>query len=80
MFILMLIILDATTVCLIGSFLNSDGLEFVNPFWIYKRIKVNWFGSALVSLLFNMITLPFAICYWLYKLCTAGRKDGFNEQ
>lgn len=59
----------------IGSSCNSNGLEFNNPAWLYKRFRVNWFGVAMMALAFNILTLPFAICYWFYKLCTVGRKD-----
>ena len=72
---MMSILLFSMSTCYIETFTNSDGLEFVNPVWIYKKYGVNWFGAALLSLFFNMLTLPYALCYWIYKLCTVGRKE-----
>ena len=49
-------------------------LEFVNPVFIYNTIKVNAFGAAVVSVLLSAM-FPFGtLLYWLYKLCTVGRK------
>ena len=70
----LLLLLDAMIVCLIGAFSNSEGVEFVNPTWLYKRYKVNWFGSIFIAILFNILCFPFSICYWFYKLCTVERK------
>lgn len=68
-------LISVTLMCLIGSSCNSDGLEFNNPAWLYKRFRVNWFGAVMMALAFNILTLPLSICYWFYKLCTVGRKD-----
>ena len=46
----------------------------VNPVIIYRTEKVNWFGCLALTLLGNMLFPIFAICYWIYKLCTVGRK------
>lgn len=59
---------------LISELVGSEGMEFVNPVWLYKRFKVNWFGVACITLIFSAITLPFAVAYWFYKLCKVGRK------
>ena len=58
----------------ISSITQSEGIEFVNPIWLYKKYKVNWFGALVLSILFNILTLPFSIFYWIYKLCTVGRE------
>ena len=58
---------------MIGAAMDTDSMEFVNPIYLYNRFKVNWFGAILMFLFFNVLTLPFAICYWVYKLCTVGR-------
>jgi hypothetical protein len=42
---------------------------------LYGKFRVNWFGVLLLTLLLNVSTLPIAFCYWVYKLCTTGRKD-----
>lgn len=50
------------------------GLCFCNPKWIYNHTKANWFGTALLTILVNVIFGPAALCYWFYKLCTVGRR------
>ena len=60
----------------IVSTANNDtaGFSWCNPCFIYNHTKVNWFGAIFLALIVN-ITLPFtSILYWLYKLCTFGRK------
>lgn len=52
----------------------SHGWEFVNPIYIHKCNHVNWFGAFLVALLYNFLCPIGSICYWVYKLCTVGRK------
>lgn len=54
--------------------IESDGLEYVNPVWIYKRYYVNYFGAALICILYNMLCPIGSIYYWIYKLCTIGRR------
>lgn len=54
--------------------MGSEGLEYVNPIWIYKKYRVNYFGAAVLCILFNLICPIGSICYWFYKLCTVGRK------
>lgn len=46
----------------------------LNPIEIYKRCKVNYFGTVVLMLLSNLICPVVSIYYWLYKLCTVGRK------
>jgi hypothetical protein len=50
------------------------GIEFVNPLVIYKRTKVNWFGAILLAIIYGMMCPIATFVYWLYKLCTVGRK------
>ena len=55
-------------------FLFIGNFNFFNPFVIYKKRKVNWFGALLIAIIFN-IMFPFvALLYWIYKICTVGRK------
>jgi hypothetical protein len=54
---------------------NVDGFEFVNPYWIYKNYKVNYFGTIVLFIIYNLICPLGTICYWFYKLCTIGRKN-----
>ena len=52
----------------------SFGIEFVNPLVIYKQTKVNWFGALFLATLYGMMCPICTAGYWLYKLCTVGRK------
>lgn len=53
---------------------KCDGFEFVNPNWIYRNYRVNKFGAIFLSVLFGLICPIGTIIYWIYKLCTIGRK------
>ena len=53
---------------------SSMGIEFVNPLVIYKQTKVNWFGAILLAMIYGMMCPIATFIYWLYKLCTVGRK------
>jgi hypothetical protein len=48
--------------------------EVYNPITIYKYYKVNYFGCLFLTLLFHIIFPLPAPIFWLYKLCTVGRK------
>ena len=69
-----LIVLFLGGACHVSLIEDADGWEFVNPKIIYERMHVNWFGAVVVSVFFNALCPIGAICYWLYKLCTIGRK------
>lgn len=76
-----LILLELTTILhgQKGALGQAEGWEFVNPLHIYKHnSRLNWFGTILVTLLYNLLCPVGALCYWLYKiiytLCTVGRK------
>lgn len=57
-------------------FMADDLFCMVNPFNVYKYHKsLNWFGTLLVTLLYNIMCPVGTICYWFYKLCTVGRKN-----
>lgn len=46
-----------------------------NPIRNYRTwTSVNWFGVIVMTLLLNIIFLPYAIGYWIYKSFTIGRK------
>ena len=57
-----------------GAIGQSEGLEFVNPIFIYKHNRVNWFGAIVVSIVYGFICPAATVGYWFYKLCTVGRK------
>ena len=50
------------------------GLAWLNPIFLYKNIKVNKFGAGFIAFIGNVLFPPFAVVYWLCKLCTVGRK------
>jgi hypothetical protein len=55
---------------------EANGLdEVLNPVEIYDNVDVNWFGCGLLTFLFNIACPPLTIGYWIYWLCTVGRKD-----
>ena len=54
--------------------MDSIGFEYVNPCWIYRHYHVNYFGAALLFIVFNLLCPIASFCYWFYKICTFGRK------
>ena len=54
--------------------MDSTGFEYVNPCWIYRHYHVNYFGAALLFIVFNLLCPIVSFCYWFYKICTFGRK------
>lgn len=52
----------------------ADGLEFLNPIYIHKQVRVNWFGAIALMLFYTTLCPLAAFCYWFYKLCTVGAK------
>ena len=53
---------------------DCDGFEFVNPSWIYQNYQVNRFGSVFISIIYSLYCPIGTIIYWIYKLCTIGRR------
>ena len=52
---------------------GENGFAWLNPLFIYRHAKVNWFGAALLALIGTISVPGIAIIYWIYKLCTVGR-------
>ena len=51
------------------------GFQYLNPTVIYKNLKVNKIGCTLLTIA-NSLVCPIAtILFWIYVLCTFGRKD-----
>ena len=50
------------------------GLSFLNPNNLYETGKVNWFGAYFLGILLSLIFAHYALMYWIYKLCTVGRR------
>lgn len=57
-----------------GACSCCHGVEFVNPVWIYNHYKVNYFGCAMMTILYNIVCPVLSFGYWFYKLCVVGRK------
>ena len=58
-----------------GIFSKFDDFSFMNPIKIYKTYRVNYLGAALICIIYNLLCPVGSIGYWLYKICTVGRKD-----
>ena len=57
------------------SVFSSFGANIFNPFWIYKNTKVNVFGAVVLTFIAIAISPITALIYYMYKLCTVGRKQ-----
>ena len=58
---------------ILGASANFD-LSIFNPIRNYEKwIEVNLFGVIILTLILNVIFIPYAFCYWIYKLITVGR-------
>lgn len=57
-----------------GAIAQSEGLEFVNPIFVYRHNRVNWFGAIMVAFAYSLVCPIATFLYWFYKLCTVGRK------
>ena len=57
-----------------GAVGMAEGIEFVNPAFVHKHNRVNWFGAFVVATLYGLICPVATIGYWFYKLCTIGVK------
>ena len=55
------------------TFINPTGFEYVNPYWIYHHYHVDYFGAALLFVIFNLVCPIASFCYWFDKICTVGR-------
>lgn len=60
--------------CICGVLTKFNDLSYVNPIKIYKTYRVNYFGAALICIIYNLLCPIGSIGYWLYKICTFGRK------
>ena len=59
---------------LCGTYDKFDDLSYVNPIKIYKTYRVNYFGAAIICIIYNLLCPIGSIGYWIYKICTVGRK------
>ena len=58
-----------------GAVGKASGVEFLNPCFIYQKVRVNAFGAIMLALFYNVLLPIPSVCYWFYKICTFGRKD-----
>ena len=49
-------------------------MDVLNPIYIYEHTNCNIFGTICLTILVNLLCPIATICYWVYKLCTVGRK------
>ena len=57
-----------------GAVGMAEGMEFVNPLFVYKYSHVNWFGALVLATFYGLISPMATVAYWFYKLCTVGRR------
>ena len=44
-------------------------LSIFNPIRNYNKwTRLNWFGIGVITILLNIIFIPYAVCYWIYKI------------
>ena len=79
--ILLLWSVGGTIPCVLWAMaVDPAGWELCNPYWAYKYHRsVNWFGAILLSLVYAALCPIGALIYWLYKLCTVGRKNDYLQ-
>lgn len=50
---------------------NDFDLSVFNPYRNYKKWKdLDWFKAAMLTIILNILFLPYAICYWFYYFYT----------
>lgn len=64
----------AMILCITDVLDAFDDFSFLNPIKIYKTYRVNYFGAAIICIIYNLLCPIGSIGYWFYKLCTFGRK------
>jgi hypothetical protein len=58
--------------CMLGGLGIKSLDDILNPSAIYRRGKVNKFGTILATIFHNIFLFPHAIWFWIYKACTVG--------
>ena len=66
-------VIPLLTLCTEGEY-GVINLENLNPAYVYKHRKVNWFGAICICIFGGLLCPMGAIGFWFYKLCTVGRK------
>ena len=52
----------------------EDLEDFFDPVVRYNTEEFNLFGVIAITILLNIAFAPMAIVFWIYKLCTVGRR------
>ena len=66
--ITVIIVIIAGIEALILNSIKFD-LSIFNPIRNYNKwTNLNWFGISFITILLNIIFIPYAICYWIYKI------------
>lgn len=75
------VLIVALWFCSIGPLLGYsidygfESLEDIfDPVVKYESGEFNLFGAMAITVVLNTIFMPMAVVYWLYKLCTVGRR------
>lgn len=57
---------------------HTDDYLLLNPCDVYNRWNVNYFGCALLTIIFNLLCPVLSIIYWICKfmkfICTVRRR------
>ena len=69
------LVIDALFLVAWGTLMDSKGLEFCNPCWLYREKELCIFSCVFVTIFANIIVLPYALGYWFYKACTTRRRE-----
>ncbi len=72
--VLLIAHLLAFVICVVSAGFEGVGFAWLNPRYIYKNVKVNWFGASFLALIATALLPGIAFCYWFYKLCVVGRE------
>ena len=55
-----------------------DDNNLLSPVWIYDEWELNYFGTGVVCLIFNLLCPIFSVFWWSCKfikfICTVGRR------
>ena len=68
-------IIGSLIICITSPNEYNNLLDFcvLNPIQLYKKTRLNRFGSWCVAIFLWIIFTPWAIGYWIYKTFTIGK-------
>jgi hypothetical protein len=71
----LVLVIDAIPLAIWGMAMDSKGLEFCNPYWLYQEKELCVFSCVFVAVFANITVFPYALGYWFYKACSTRRKS-----